>query len=455
MAMEVLDFEADLRHRIQREVEGLVEREGGLMSGHIPLDLIDDKDVPVNKENLELIGRQLDDESEAKGTDGQIQPIMAGLVDGRAKLDVIDGFHRFATFKRRHQPTIYGTIIEVTLEELLDKRIQNTRNHSGLQFARASQWVHEAWALHPLSGRITATQAFVLGRVRSSTGKRLGLDTDEFKEIMAWTQAKANLWGVEPMTIYSYLHTNENVDLKLIQESRPQSTQSTSPNSLPQSTLSVIGKQIPGRSAVQLAVASAITEHRLGSSGTSSLLFDIKKMNDEEALTYIETVDYGAYKERLAQQQVLKFPEADVLRLGRVRDTSRVRPLQETADLTTLHVDLALNEGGYDKGRMQDVAADLKRIGQKLLDKAVQIETVLEGAPTQDQVREPISIERNITDFTNLLKSFLSDPQEPLVIQTDRELNMAQRAISRGRGAREALALLQSAVDTYSNQARE
>ena len=76
----------------------MAEREGGLYSGHVPLALINDKDVPVNEENLELIGTQLDDEAEHKGTDGQIQPVMLGLVEGFNQLEIIDGFHRFNKF---------------------------------------------------------------------------------------------------------------------------------------------------------------------------------------------------------------------------------------------------------------------------------------------------------------------------------------------------------------------
>src|SRR5690606_5938427 len=156
--------------------------EEGLFSARVPLGLINNNDVPVNEQNLEVIGNQLESEAEMKGNDGQIQPIVLGPVDGFDQLEIIDGFHRYRKIHQQGRADIYATIIKVTHEELLDKRIQNTRSHQGLQFARATQWVREVWEINPYSDRITAMQAFTLGRLKGFTGVKLGLEREEAEE---------------------------------------------------------------------------------------------------------------------------------------------------------------------------------------------------------------------------------------------------------------------------------
>ncbi len=436
-----------LHEAIEQEVANLTEHEGGLWRGDVPLYLIDDTDVPVNQANLELIAYQLEEEAEAKGNDGQLQPIMLGLVERRVKLPVIDGFHRFDVFKIKGRDTIFSTIVEVTEEELLDKRIQNTRNHSGLQFARATQWVREAWALNPFSGRIEASQAFTLGRLKSSTGSRLGLGADEADQIMAWVDEKSALWGVEPMTIYAYLQTDRTVASDLVHNSRPDAKQSSDPNSLPQSTLQRIGRTIPGREELQRAVASAIVNHKLGGSGISGILSDIKGMTDEQAQAHLAGVDFAAYRERIAEKPVYKYPEDDILRLDKVRESSRVRPLAEIATLTATHVELVLDEGGFDEDRMRNVSGELIRISGLLTDAATKIDNAL-GDKSKNSAL-PNDQGRSIDEFTELLTGFLRDSSQSFDIKTDREALSVQRAIDRGRGTQASLKKLNTKLNRY------
>lgn len=454
--MEVPKKVTTLLESVQEQVIELVERDGGLMNGHVPLGLISDKDVPVNRENLDLIGAQLDDESVHKGTDGQIQPIMLGLVTDPdnepeyERLQIIDGFHRYRKFQMRGNPTIFATIIPVTKEELLDKRIQNTRNHQGLQFARATQWVIEAWGLNPLADRLTASQAFVLGRTKSSNGKRLGLNEDEVRTIKEWVDDKAGLWGLDPLTIYSYLNTASTVARELVHNSRPDAVQAVDLHSLNHSTLTRIGRQIPDRPALQQAVAKAISTHRLGGSGTTALLSDVKRMSDKEAIAYIEGVDFVAYKERIAQKQVYTYREDELLRLERIRDSSRVRPLSEITRLTVGLVELALVEGDYDPERMRVVATELGEIVASLEATVERINATAEGGQKTFQRMTPNK--RSVEEFTLTLTEYLRDPSAPFHIETEREALSVERALSRGRGTPKSLENLKAIVERFYEQ---
>src|SRR5437868_4303785 len=91
---EVLDLEA----RLFKEGTDIREREAGILEGYVPLDLINRADEAVDKENLDLIGRQVDEEAAKKHNNGQITPISSGIVEERPLLEVMDGFHRYAHF---------------------------------------------------------------------------------------------------------------------------------------------------------------------------------------------------------------------------------------------------------------------------------------------------------------------------------------------------------------------
>lgn len=449
---ETLTAELPIQERVAREVQNLIERDGGLLTGHVPMGLIDDTDVPVNHQNLRLIGVQLTEESVAKGNDGQIQPIMLGMVEGHDLLYIIDGFHRFTKFKDNEQPTIFGTIIAVTMDELLDKRIQNTRNHSGLQFARATQWVRQAWDLNPLSHLITANQAFVLGRTKGSTGSKLGLSVDQVTDVKTWVDAKAMLWGLDPMTIYGYLNTDESVAAGLVRNSRPDRDQAGDALSLNHSTLSRIGRAIGGREQLQLAVAEVILTNKLSGTGITGLLSDVKKMSDDKALEYLATVDVSAYKERIAGKQTIKITEDEVLRLDRVRDKSRVAPLANVADLTTIHVDLAIEEGAFEPDRLQKAAADITAVILGLTGAVERIHQALgeESSRNKSNENEVVIVEgRTIEDFTAELTEFLRDSELDIVIRTSREARAAERALTRGRGTQESLAGLELEIERF------
>lgn len=445
--------DVSIEERVAQQVQGLIEREGGLLTGHVPMSLIDDTDVPVNHQNLRLIGVQLTDEAIAKGSDGQIQPIMLGMVSGHDRLYIIDGFHRFTKFKENEAPTIFGTIIPVEMDELLDKRIQNTRNHSGLQFARATQWVRQAWALNPHSSRLTANQAFILGRTRSSTGARLDLSVHDAEEIKTWVDAKAMLWGLDPMTIYGYLNTDESVAPDLVHNSRPDKIQAGDALSLNQSTLARMGRAIGGRPELQRAIAGVITENKLSGTGITGLLSDVKSMSDEKALEYLATVDVAAYKERIAGKQTIHVTEDDVLSLDRVRDRSRVAPLTSIADLTGIHVDLALEEGEYDPERMRKVAADITAVVLGLNSAVDKINTALSGESTQGSVHEishdQPDASRSIEGFSAELTDFLLANSSKIEIITSREARTAERALARGRGTSESLAALEQILERF------
>ena len=282
----------------------------------------------------------------------------------------------------------------------------------------------EVWALNPMSERIAATSAFTVGRTKNSKGSRLGLSQEEVRDTMSWVDAKSALWGVEPMTIYGYLRTEEAVAADLVRNSRPDARQAPEPDSLPRSTLTRIGIQIPDREEVQRSVASVIVRHKLSGTGISSILSDVKHMSDDEALAYLETVDFTAYKEKIADRQIYRYPEEDILRLDRVRETSRVRPLSEIASLTAIHVELVLNEGGFDEERMKNVADELGRIASQILDAASRIEGTVEGKSAGERTDAKAAI-RPISEFTDSLTEFMRDASLPIEILTDREARAA------------------------------
>jgi hypothetical protein len=267
-------------------------------------------------------------------------------------------------------------------------------------------------------------------------------------DIMQWVDQKSVLWGLEPMTIYKYLHTDDNVAPDLISNSRPEPAQAAVANSLPPSTLAAIGKQIPKREDVQRAVAEAIVKNRLGGSGISGILSDVKGMDDKEAIAYLDSVDFTAYKEKISQKPVYKYGEDDILRLGHVRESSRIRPLDEMARLTLINIDLALGEGNFAPDRMEAVGTELGKLAAMLQAASVRVNEALAGI---EVVAEPsMEQQRDISEFTRAMTEFLRAPANvSLEILNDREQRAAERALSRGRGTKEALKLLEQKTEAY------
>lgn len=436
----------DMQTRIRR----MQAYPGGLLRGEVPLSLISNSEVPVNVQNLDTITYQLADEAEKKGGSGQIQPVMLGALAVRKSLEIIDGFHRYTVFKERNAYDIYGTIVEVSEEELYDKRIQNTNNHAGLQFSRAVDWVRAAWSLHPLSEKVpSASTAFVIGRVRSSNGRGLGLTKEEFQEIMDWADSKAKLWGVSPTTIYKYLHTDDHVHPLLVAESRRDIGQSGSEVSLPHATVSKISQMIPGRFDLHLQVATAINKHRLGGAGTSALLRDIKRMSDKDAAQYLQTFKPSAYKEKIAANPGFTFKDDDIVRLEQVRGSSRVAPLEQIAGATTLKLLAAAEEKDFRPERMNGALDEVEAVANGLLETVANIRQQL-GQETNEK---PVAERRKTQDFANLLAEFLvsNEPGE-LTILNMREATVVRNAISRGRGTDQALVKLAAIYLDYEKR---
>ena len=165
---------------IRSEIDVRSEREGGLVEAMVPVELIDQTEVPVDDGHVQdLVVSMLTEE--AKGTmNGQLTPVLLAQVIGKERLSIIDGFHRSAATERRGSPTVYGTIMPpMSEDEVMDLRILTATSHKSVSFARMYEWVSNSWTKTPWAERVTAAQAFNLASNKKMNGRYIGVSPEE------------------------------------------------------------------------------------------------------------------------------------------------------------------------------------------------------------------------------------------------------------------------------------
>ncbi|MFY9227762.1 MAG: ParB N-terminal domain-containing protein [Candidatus Microsaccharimonas sp.] len=280
---------------LRSEIDVRSEREGGLVEAMVPVELIDQTEVPVDDNHVqELIDSMLIEE--LKGTvNGQLTPVLLAQVIGKEKLSIIDGFHRSAATERRGSQTVYGTIMPpMTEDEVMDLRILTATSHKTVSFARMYEWVSDSWTKTPWADRVTAAQAFNLASNKKMNGRYLGLSSEETAAIREWASDKCNRWGTVPTTIRKVMTTAQNADPDLMRQARTRSSGHELKTITPDH-LTVISTVFPGRFAEQRIIADMATSQNLTIADTKVVLEMIKDIPDiEQIRSTIEITDWSA-----------------------------------------------------------------------------------------------------------------------------------------------------------------
>jgi hypothetical protein len=242
------------------------ERDGGLIEGMVPAELIRYDDVPVEENHVRELADSMAGEM-SKGTiGGQLSPVLLGEVPGSDKFYIIDGFHRAAANVLLGNDRMFCTIRPNTSEEeILDLRILTANTHTSVSFARIYEWVSDAWGKSPWSDKINASQAFSLAgnaKVAVKSGRNLGLTPEEATEIREWAADKCEKWHVSIGNVYTVMSTAQVADPDLVKRARPRRSGHELPTLTPQH-LSVIAKANPYNYAKQRLLADVATSQNL------------------------------------------------------------------------------------------------------------------------------------------------------------------------------------------------
>ena len=200
----------------------LNRREGGLIEAFVPISLVYQEDVPVDKAHVKELADSIAKEAKSSSRTGQLSPVLLAEVSNFNMFPIIDGFHRVPALEMVGQTEVFATIRpNSTWEEIIDLRILAAITHKSVKFSRLIEWVEEAWKRSQWADRVSAIQAFTIGYEGfKSKGKRLDIDEEEVEEIRRWTQEKSEQWHISTATVYSHLAVARLADPTLVKEAR-------------------------------------------------------------------------------------------------------------------------------------------------------------------------------------------------------------------------------------------
>jgi hypothetical protein len=283
-------------------------REGGLIEAYVPFSLIYSEDVPVEESHVEDLTFSMREEKKKNGSTGQLSAILLGQLSEFSKFPIIDGFHRTRSLRDQGLMEIFSTIRpDCTWEEITDLRIlAAATSHKTIKFARVVDWVDEAWRFTSWKDRIKVSQAFVLRSQKNTTGKNMGLEQEEVKEIRDWVDRKCKQWHISPAYIYQHLHIAETIDPKLVKEARERSSGHRLDDLTPLH-LAALAKFIPDKFDLQNLVAKQIKNDMLTVEQTKVLVSEVANAENFQSASAI--IAKGGWSK---QEQINKSQKAGV-----------------------------------------------------------------------------------------------------------------------------------------------
>lgn len=188
-------------------------------------------------------------------------------------LELIDGFHRVAAMRELGFDNVECIITPCDQETFWDLRIISATLHKAVTFARAVDWIDEAFAeSHWKNQYKSAYNIF--------NGVRQGYVTGEAK---AWVEAKGTKWGLTVGTIENWLQAKQTLAPELREELRT----STAASRREPSQYIEIAHALPTRPELQKRVLDKVEREGLSTKEIREVSKAIRSVADEEE---VETI---------------------------------------------------------------------------------------------------------------------------------------------------------------------
>jgi RNA polymerase sigma factor (sigma-70 family) len=276
-----------------RQIDQIIEREGGIIEAYVPIDLINQEDVAVDQEHVVELIESIQNESARNQTTGQLTPVLLGQVPGESSFRIIDGFHRVPAVKGAGNEIVYATVkTNCEMEDVIDLRIVAAKSHKKVKFSRIVEWVEEAWQTTPWADRISVSSAFViklLGQSGLGQGKGNGLSPEDVDELREWVERKCEQWDVSANYVDRYLRTARAADPELVRTARER-TSGHKLEALTPMHLTQIVRHLPNDYTLQNVVSETAIRNNLKISQTQALALAISKAKTyEDVVGYVDT----------------------------------------------------------------------------------------------------------------------------------------------------------------------
>lgn len=205
--------------------------------------------------------KELEDSIKAMG---QAQPLLIKEGD----LNVIDGFHRAAAMQGLGFEKAEAVLWSCEDEEFWDLRIMSAVLHKNVTFARAVDWIDEAFSRSPWKTKYK--NAFNLFDTAAQ-----GYAPKEAKE---WTEVKAKTWGLSPRTIRNWLYTKQTLSPELLEEAKSSPSKEEGPSF---THYTAVAEIFPSQPELQKEVIQKSARDRLTVEQLKEVARAVKQAEDE------------------------------------------------------------------------------------------------------------------------------------------------------------------------------
>lgn len=236
---------------------------------------------------------------------GPISPVLVR----EESLELIDGFHRVAAMKELGFDSVESIVTPCDQETFWDLRIMSATLHKAVTFARAVEWIDEAFSQSIWKEKYSSAHSLF-----TQSSKR-----EAPKDVQDWAETKAKKWGLSTGTIESWLHAKQAMAPELKEELKTR----VGATVVPTDTYIEIARSLQTKPDLQKCVLEKAREEGLTSKSVREVSRAVRQAADEEEVKTILSQPISRSAEELTRaakvEKILKEPVVEPLRRERER----------------------------------------------------------------------------------------------------------------------------------------
>lgn len=182
-------------------------------------------------------------------------------------LELIDGFHRVAAMKELGFETVESILTPCDTETFWDLRIMSASLHKAVTFARAIDWIDEAFKASSWPAKYKSPYSLFQQVYRQTTPS----------EANEWVDSKIKKWGIPLLTLQEWLKSKEQMAPDLLREAKEMPRPSLRPQHYVEAA-----KALPGKLELQRKVIEKAEKDELSSTGVREVARAVGQARDEE-----------------------------------------------------------------------------------------------------------------------------------------------------------------------------
>lgn len=223
--------------------------------------------------------------------------------------ELIDGFHRVAAMKELGFDSVECIVTPCDQETFWDLRIMSATLHKAVTFARAVDWIDEAFSQSTWKERYSSAHSLFKQSSRREAPK----------DVQDWAETKAKKWGLSTGTIESWLNAKQSMAPELKEELKTGEGATV----VPTDTYIEIARSLQSKPHLQKRVLDKAREEGLTSRSVREVSQAVRQAADDEEVKTILSQPISRSAEELTRaakvEKILKEPVVEPPRSERER----------------------------------------------------------------------------------------------------------------------------------------